>query len=52
VRDAPSHAVFDALIDAGASVQAFDPVAMEEMQHMYEDHDAVSYTATNYEALQ
>ena len=51
VRDAPSHEVFTALIDAWASVQAFDPVAMEEMQHMYGDHPQVSYTDTSYDAV-
>lgn len=52
VRDAPSHEVFNSLIAAWAKIQAFDPVAMEEMQHMYGQHEHINYTKTSYDALQ
>ncbi len=35
MRDAPSRALMDRLWDAGAKVQAFDPVAMEVAQRLY-----------------
>jgi len=52
VRDAPSHLVFDALIDAWVDkIQAFDPVAIQQMRKMYGDHAKIHYTETSYEAL-
>lgn len=35
MREAPSRVVMEALWQAGARVQAFDPAAMEETQHIY-----------------
>ncbi len=34
MREAPSLVLIDALIDAGAKVQAYDPVAMHEAKHL------------------
>jgi len=34
MRDAPSLVLIDALLEAGAKVQAYDPVAMKEAKHM------------------
>lgn len=35
MRDAPSRVVLEALIEAGATVQAFDPEALEEARRLY-----------------
>ena len=35
MREAPSRVLMQALWDEGAKVQAFDPAAMEEAQHIY-----------------
>ncbi|WP_379061378.1 UDP-glucose dehydrogenase family protein [Mesorhizobium sp. UC74_2] len=35
MREAPSRTLMEALWEAGANVQAFDPVAMEEAQRLY-----------------
>jgi UDPglucose 6-dehydrogenase len=35
MREAPSRVLMEALWAAGAKVQAYDPVAMEETQHIY-----------------
>ncbi|MFI3157346.1 MAG: UDP-glucose/GDP-mannose dehydrogenase family protein [Methylococcaceae bacterium] len=35
MRDAPSRVVLEALIEAGATVQAFDPEAQEEARRLY-----------------
>jgi UDPglucose 6-dehydrogenase len=34
MREAPSLVIINALLEAGAQVQAYDPVAMEEAKHM------------------
>ena len=35
MREAPSRVIIDALLDAGASVRAYDPIAMEEAGRLY-----------------
>ena len=37
MREAPSLVLIQSLLDAGAKVQAYDPVAMEEAAHMVSD---------------
>jgi UDPglucose 6-dehydrogenase len=37
MREAPSLVLIQSLLDAGAKVQAYDPVAMEEAAHMVDD---------------
>ncbi len=37
MREAPSRVLLEALIDAGASVRAYDPEAMEEARRVYPD---------------
>lgn len=39
MRDAPSRVVMEALWDSGASVQAFDPVAIAEARRIYGERD-------------
>jgi len=57
MREAPSRVVIEALIDAGAKVQAFDPEAMEETARIYGDKeglqlvDSVDATLENADAL-
>jgi UDPglucose 6-dehydrogenase len=49
MREAPSIVLIDALLDAGARVQAHDPVALAAARRAFGDR--VTYCATNYEAL-
>jgi len=57
MREAPSRVVIEALIDAGAKVQAFDPEAMEETARIYGDKEglqlvnSVDETLNNADAL-
>jgi len=57
MREAPSRVVIEALIDAGAEVQAYDPEAMEETARIYGDKeglslvDSVDQTLENADAL-
>ncbi len=51
MRDAPSRVVLEALIDAGAAVQAFDPEAQEEARRLYGDKPGLSYYGSPKDAL-
>ncbi len=42
MREAPSRVVLEALIDAGATINAFDPEAMEEAQRIYGDNSGLN----------
>ncbi|TNE81183.1 MAG: UDP-glucose/GDP-mannose dehydrogenase family protein [Bacteroidetes bacterium] len=50
MREAPSLVIISHLLEAGATVRAYDPVAMEEAKHMI--GNTITYTKDEYEALQ
>jgi len=52
MRDAPSRIVLEALIEAGAIVQAFDPEAQREAKRIYGDKPGLSYCDSPKAALQ
>jgi UDPglucose 6-dehydrogenase len=49
MRDAPAIVVVEALLKAGAAVQAHDPEAMDEAKKVFGDR--ISYFRRNYDAL-
>jgi UDPglucose 6-dehydrogenase len=49
MREAPSLVIIEKLLDAGANVKAYDPVAMEEAKHKL--GDKIEYHDDMYEAL-
>lgn len=51
MRDAPSRVVLEALIEAGATVQAFDPEAQEEARRLYGDMPGLRYYNSPKEAV-
>ncbi|MBZ0331870.1 UDP-glucose/GDP-mannose dehydrogenase family protein [Halomonas sp. ANAO-440] len=51
MREAPSRVLMEALWEAGAKVQAFDPEAMEETQRIYGSRDDLSLCGTKEAAL-
>ena len=51
MRDAPSRVLMEALWNAGAQVQAFDPKAMEETQRIYPHEKNLSLYGTKESAL-
>lgn len=51
MREAPSRVLMEALWDAGASVAAFDPKAMEETARIYGDQKDLSLVNTKEEAI-
>jgi len=52
MREAPSRKLIEALWAAGARVQAFDPVAMEETRRIYGERDDLSLAGNKYAALE
>ena len=52
LREATSREVIRDLIAAGASVTAYDPVAMKEAQHAFADQPRLSYASNQTEALE
>lgn len=50
MREAPSRVLMDALWAQGATVQAYDPVAMDEARHLYPNHTGLKLTETAMEA--
>ncbi len=52
MREAPSRTLMQALWQAGAKVQAFDPVAMKEAQRIYGTHSGLNLCPDKYAALQ
>ncbi len=51
MREAPSRELIEALIEAGATVQAYDPVAMPEARHIYPDPDHLKLAGTALDAV-
>ena len=51
MRAAPSRTLMEALWDAGAKVQAYDPVAMHETQRIYGDRVDLKLVASASDAL-
>jgi len=49
MREAPSLVIIQKLLDAGAKVKAYDPVAMKEASHTL--GDSIIYAQEQYEAL-
>ncbi|QJQ94002.1 MULTISPECIES: UDP-glucose/GDP-mannose dehydrogenase family protein [Halomonadaceae] len=51
MREAPSRVLMEALWQAGAKVQAYDPEAMEEAQRIYNNREELSLCGTKEAAL-
>ncbi len=51
MREASSRTLMEDLWKAGATVQAFDPEAMEETQRIYGDHSGLTLCGTKEQAL-
>lgn len=51
MRDAPSRVVLEALIEAGATVQAFDPEALGEARRLYGDKRGLKFCESPKETL-
>jgi UDPglucose 6-dehydrogenase len=49
MREAPSLIIIEKLLEAGAKVKAYDPVAMKEAKHHF--GDSISYYEDQYEPL-
>jgi UDPglucose 6-dehydrogenase len=52
MREAPSRVVIGQLLERGATVSAFDPVAMGEARHLYKDEKRVAFADTAMHAAE
>ena len=52
MREAPSRVVIDGLLERGATVAAFDPVAMEEAEKVFKGERRVQLAGTAMQAVQ
>jgi UDPglucose 6-dehydrogenase len=52
MREAPSRVIIDALLADGASVRAYDPVAMNEARLIYAKRQGIEFCKDAYEAAQ
>ena len=52
MREAPSRVILESLINAGATVRAFDPEAMDEARRIYRDNPGLTLVESAEEALQ
>jgi UDPglucose 6-dehydrogenase len=52
MREAPSRVLLERLIAGGASVRAYDPVAIDEARHIYGDFAGLEFCESAEEALQ
>ncbi|NNE04393.1 MAG: UDP-glucose/GDP-mannose dehydrogenase family protein [Xanthomonadales bacterium] len=52
MRDAPSRVLIDELLEAGASVNAHDPKAMDEAEHLYSSEQNISFFEDPYDAAE
>jgi UDPglucose 6-dehydrogenase len=52
MREAPSRVLMEALWEAGARVQAHDPVAMDEAKRIYGERDDLAFAETPEAALE
>lgn len=51
MRDAPSRILIESLLDEGATIQAHDPVAMEECRRLYGERDGLILTFSPMDAI-
>ena len=51
MREAPSRVLMEALWDAGATVRAYDPEAMDETRRLYPDADGLTLCDTAHDVL-
>src|SRR5690606_13900158 len=52
MREAPSRTLIEALWAAGAKVQAYDPVAMDEMRRIYGRREDLALASNKYNVLE
>jgi UDPglucose 6-dehydrogenase len=52
MREAPSRAIIDMLLEAGARVRAYDPVAAQEARRIYGDRPDLVLCKNAYEAAE
>ncbi|MDY0151144.1 MAG: UDP-glucose/GDP-mannose dehydrogenase family protein [Candidatus Cloacimonas sp.] len=52
MREAPSVVIINALVALGATIRAYDPVALDEAQRIFANNPAVTLCENEYQALE
>jgi UDPglucose 6-dehydrogenase len=52
MREAPSCVLIDSLLEQGAKVSAFDPVAMDEARHLYKGRMGIEFAKSATDAVE
>lgn len=52
MREAPSVVIINGLLERGATIKAYDPIANEEASHIYAGNESVSFTQDLYDATE
>ena len=52
LREAPSRVLIEAILEAGGTVRAYDPVAMKEMRHFYPDEKRMELVGTAMDTVE
>jgi UDPglucose 6-dehydrogenase len=52
MREAPSRVIIEALLDAGAKVRAYDPVALDEARRIFGAREGLTLVKNAYEAAE
>jgi len=52
IRDAPSIDIIEALLNSGASIRAYDPVAAGNVRTRFSERSALTFVEEQYEALE
>ncbi len=52
MREAPAIIIIEALLEAGAEIVAYDPVAIEESKRRFGERDGLTYADSSYAALE
>ena len=52
MREAPSRVIINGLLDKGASIKAYDPVAAEEASKLYSEEQSISFYDDIYQCAE
>jgi UDPglucose 6-dehydrogenase len=50
MRDAPSVIIINALLDAGAQIKSYDPIAIDNAKRIVKDRKGIEFVSDSYEA--
>lgn len=52
IRDAPAKVIINSLLESGAKIVAYDPIAQENMQGVYNEKEGITFASNAYNAVE